>query len=85
MTNTAALTRALASSRAGTSELRISGTRSGSSPIPDDIPGRVPPRERWLYKNKIALKLVRDGIDDIRNGRVQDLGSFAQYASDDAE
>lgn len=47
----------------------------------------VPPHEQWLYRveNKVALKMVRDGIADLRQGRVRDLGSFAKHVEDDTE
>ena len=45
----------------------------------------IPARELWLYQNKKALKMVMDGIEDAKAGRVRSLGSFANYADDDVD
>lgn len=45
----------------------------------------IPAREAWLFKNKAALKMVLEGIEDARAGRVRSLGSFAKYADDDID
>jgi hypothetical protein len=62
-------------------------SRTGSSQVNVAIAGTassgIPPHEQWLYRNNVALKMVRDGIEDLRHGRVRDLGSFAKHAVDD--
>lgn len=40
----------------------------------------IPAREMWLYQNKKALKMVLDGIEDVKAGRVSKLGDFSKYA-----
>jgi hypothetical protein len=40
----------------------------------------IPARELWLYQNKKALKMVMDGIEAAREGRVTKLGDFSKYA-----
>lgn len=45
----------------------------------------IPERERWLYKNPVALAAVEEGLRDVAAGRVVSLGSFAQYADDDLD
>lgn len=47
----------------------------------------VPAAEKWLFDNADALASVRRGLEDAAAGRVQDRGSFAQYAgtADDDE
>ena len=41
---------------------------------------KLPEREKWLFKNKKALKQVNQGIKDSAQGKVKSLGSFAKYA-----
>lgn len=43
----------------------------------------VPAKDHWIYKNPEALASLLQGIKDVEEGRVNDLGSFAQYAKDD--
>lgn len=31
---------------------------------------KIPKRERWLYRNKKALAMVRAGLRDVKAGRV---------------
>lgn len=33
----------------------------------------IPPSERWLYKNKEALKSIRKGLKDASEGRISKL------------
>ena len=39
----------------------------------------IPAEERWLWKNKEALKSVMKGIEDAKKGRLVSLGSFKKY------
>lgn len=41
--------------------------------------------ELWLYRNPEALKSVLKGLEESREGKLVDLGSFEQYASDDID
>lgn len=43
----------------------------------------IPAHELWLYKNPQALKDVREGLQQSKEGRVRKRGSFAKYAQDD--
>jgi hypothetical protein len=43
----------------------------------------VPEKGHWLYKNPDALRSVLKGIRDAEEGKLYDLGSFAEYAKDD--
>ncbi len=45
----------------------------------------VPEKDHWIYKNPKALKSLLKGIKDAEEGRLHDLGSFAQYATDDED
>lgn len=87
MTASAVLAKTLARSFAGFSSVQIGATTVGVSELnlTEQALTNVPAGERWLYRNKVALQLVRNGIDDLRHGRVKNRGSFAKYAADDAE
>lgn len=43
----------------------------------------IPAYEKWLFENKKALKMVRQGLKDAEKGRLHDLGSFEKYLEDD--
>lgn len=45
----------------------------------------VPAKDHWIYKNPKALAALMKGIKDAEEGRLHDLGSFAQYAIEDEE
>ena len=46
----------------------------------------IPAREKWLFDNKSALKSVRQGLQEAKEGKVHNLGSFAKHwDEDDAE
>lgn len=46
----------------------------------------IPAREKWLFDNKPALQSVRQGLQEAKEGKVHDLGSFAKHLDeDDAE
>src|SRR5271169_6582063 len=45
----------------------------------------VPEKDHWIYKNRKALASLMRGIKDAEEGRLHDLGSFAQYATEDEE
>ena len=40
----------------------------------------IPEREAWLYENESAIAQVRAGLADAREGRVREVGSFAEHA-----
>jgi hypothetical protein len=43
----------------------------------------IPAREKWLFDNKVALKSVKQGLEDAKAGKLHDLGSFAKYLDED--
>jgi len=45
----------------------------------------VPMHEAWLYRNPQALKKVVKGLEEAREGKFIDLGSFEKYADNDIE
>lgn len=45
----------------------------------------IPAYEGWLFQNREALESVRRGLEESAQGQVQDLGSFASFATDDDE
>ncbi|HKN15263.1 MAG TPA: hypothetical protein VJX68_18890 [Candidatus Binatus sp.] len=45
----------------------------------------VPMHELWLYRNREALKMVVRGLEEAREGKLVDLGSFEKYADDDID
>ena len=42
----------------------------------------VPAAEAWLWKNPVALKAVRQGLEDSAGGKLVERGSFAKYADE---
>lgn len=45
----------------------------------------VPTKDHWIYENPKALASLIKGIKDAEEGRLYDLGSFAQYAKEEEE
>lgn len=45
----------------------------------------IPEREAWLYQNESAIAQVRAGLADAAEGRVREVGSFAQYVDTEIE
>jgi hypothetical protein len=45
----------------------------------------VPMHELWLYQNPKALRSVLKGLQESREGKLVDLGSFAKYADEEIE
>jgi hypothetical protein len=41
--------------------------------------------EVWLHRNPEALKSVLKGLEESRDGKLIDLGSFEKYADDDID
>ena len=42
----------------------------------------IPYREQWLYENPEALDLVRRGIEESAQGKIESRGSFKHYNQD---
>jgi hypothetical protein len=42
----------------------------------------IPLHERWIWQNTSSMQSFMRAKEDVRNGRIVDLGSFAQYADD---
>ncbi len=45
----------------------------------------IPASERWLFENKKALKMLKEGLKAASEGRLVDKGSFAKFADDEAD
>lgn len=45
----------------------------------------IPVQEKWLYDNNNALKKVKTGLEQARNSKLIDKGSFSQFADDEIE
>jgi hypothetical protein len=63
-----------------TSEVRVRRLASTSGPR-----DTIPVREQWVWANHDAMQSFARGKEDVRAGRVLDLGSFAQYADLDVD
>lgn len=44
---------------------------------------QVPEKDHWIYKDPKALNSLLKGIKDAEEGRLHDLGSFADHANDE--
>lgn len=45
----------------------------------------IPSEELWLFENKSALRMVEQGLEDAKAGRVTKKGSFSKYADDEVD
>ncbi|OGV27606.1 MAG: hypothetical protein A3F18_07450 [Legionellales bacterium RIFCSPHIGHO2_12_FULL_37_14] len=45
----------------------------------------MPINEKWLFKNMVALERVRKGLEQAKNKKLIDRGSFAQFSDDEIE
>ena len=45
----------------------------------------IPAKNHWIYKDPKALASLMKGINDVEEGRLKDLGSFAKYATEDGD
>lgn len=43
----------------------------------------IPAHEKWLFDNKIALKMIKAGLEEAKRGNLHSLGSFAKYLKED--
>jgi hypothetical protein len=43
----------------------------------------IPAREKWLFENKQALKMVNQGLKDAADGRLKSKGSFSKFTKED--
>ena len=43
----------------------------------------IPAREKWLFDNKLAVKKVKQGLQDAKAGRLVKKGRFAQFIDND--
>ncbi len=42
----------------------------------------IPAREKWLFTNKVALNSVKQGLEEAKEGKLHDLGSFAKHVDE---
>ncbi|MFA6409783.1 MAG: hypothetical protein WCW01_06390 [Gammaproteobacteria bacterium] len=42
-------------------------------------------REKWLFKNKVALKKFKKGLEDAAQGKLVSKGDFTQYLDEEIE
>lgn len=45
----------------------------------------IPAKEKWLFDNKVALKQVKNGLEQAQAGKLVKRESFAKYADDEIE
>jgi hypothetical protein len=45
----------------------------------------IPEREMLVWENPALAEQIRDGIDEAEAGETVDLGSFAQYLTEDSD
>ena len=43
----------------------------------------IPLREKWLFDNKIAMKKVSDGLEQLSKESLTSKGSFSQFTNDE--
>lgn len=43
----------------------------------------IPAKELWLYENKTALAQVKQGLKELAENQLIDMGDFSKYADDD--
>ena len=39
----------------------------------------IPAREKWIFDNPKAFAQLKEGIEDVENGRLVDMGDFSKY------
>jgi hypothetical protein len=65
----------------GISSFRVHKEENGKLVLEPFV--EIPERERWLYKNPVALAMVEQGLRESAEGKTVRMGSFAQYADDE--
>ena len=53
--------------------------------VTGELPIVISAREAWLWRNPVALRSVRAGLEEARQGQTESLGSFADFAAIDDE
>ena len=61
----------------GTSSVRAFRDEKGRIIL--ELYTEIPARERWLYENKVALKMVQEGLKEAAQGKLRSRGSFAKH------
>jgi hypothetical protein len=65
----------------GISSFRVHKEENGKLVLEPFV--EIPERERWLYKNPVALAMVEQGLHESAEGKTVRMGSFAQYLDDE--
>jgi hypothetical protein len=65
----------------GISSFRVHKEENGKLVLEPFV--EIPERERWLYKNPVALAMVEQGLRESAEGKTVRMGSFAQYLDDE--
>ena len=68
---------ALGNMAKGISSFQVSTDRDGRIILEPYV--EIPAREKWLFKNDVALKQVKKGLQDSIKGKVSKRGDFSQY------
>ena len=67
----------------GISSFQVSTDKDGRIILEPYV--EIPAREKWLFKNNVALKQVKKGLQDSAKGKVSKRGDFSQYADTEIE
>jgi hypothetical protein len=65
----------------GISSFRVHKEENGKLVLEPFV--EIPERERWLYKNPVALAMVEQGLRESAEGKTVRMGDFSQYADEE--
>jgi hypothetical protein len=65
----------------GISSFRVHKEENGKLVLEPFV--EIPERERWLYKNPVALAMVEQGLRESAEGKTYYMGDFSQYADEE--
>lgn len=74
------------------STFTVQATQTSTAPVrivstlsTEDVLKGIPEGERWIWRNRDAMQSFARGKEDVRAGRVVDLGSFVHYIDLDTD